>query len=82
MRLSAGDIAIERGGRSIFAGLSFEARAGAALIVTGPNGAGKSSLLRAIAGLLPLAAGAFALEGGASEATSANRRIISATPTR
>ena len=36
---------------------------------TGPNGAGKSSLLRAIAGFLPLAAGAFALEGGASEAS-------------
>ena len=69
MRLSAHDIAIERGGRLILAGLSFEARAGAALIVTGPNGAGKSSLLRAIAGLLPLAAGAFALEGGASEAS-------------
>jgi heme exporter protein A len=69
MRLRAHDIAIERGGRTILAGLSFEARAGAALIVTGPNGAGKSSLLRAIAGLLPLAAGAFALEGGASEAS-------------
>ena len=44
MRLSAKDIAIERGGRSILTGLSFEARAGAALILTGPNGAGKSPL--------------------------------------
>ncbi|HYA74519.1 MAG TPA: ATP-binding cassette domain-containing protein, partial [Roseiarcus sp.] len=69
MRLSAKNIAIERGGRSILTGLSFEARAGAALVLTGPNGAGKSSLLRAIAGFLPLAAGAFALEGGASEAS-------------
>ncbi len=69
MRLSGRDIAIERGGRSILAGLSFEARAGAALLVTGPNGAGKSTLLRAIAGFLPLAAGAFALDGGASEAS-------------
>jgi heme exporter protein A len=69
MRLSAKNIAIERGGRSILAGLSFEARAGAALVLVGPNGAGKSSLLRAIAGFLPLAAGAFALEGGASEAS-------------
>jgi heme exporter protein A len=69
MRLSANAVAVERGGRKILAGLSFEARAGAALIVTGPNGAGKSTLLRAIAGLLPLAAGAFALEGGASEAS-------------
>src|SRR5271155_986771 len=69
MRLSARDIAIERGGRAVLSGLSFEARAGAALVLTGPNGAGKSSLLRAIAGLLPLAAGAFALEGGADEAS-------------
>ena len=37
--------------------------------MTGPNGAGKSTLLRAIAGFLPLAAGAFALEGGASDAS-------------
>jgi heme exporter protein A len=69
MRLSGVNIAIERGGRSILTGLSFEARAGAALIVLGPNGAGKSSLLRAIAGLLPLAAGAIRLEGGADEAS-------------
>ena len=69
MRLSAKHIAIERGGRSILTGLSFEARAGAALILIGPNGAGKSTLLRAIAGFLPLAAGAFALEGGAQEAS-------------
>lgn len=69
MRLSARDIAIERGGRSILAGLSFESRAGEALVLTGPNGAGKSTLLRAIAGFLPLVAGAFALEGGAEEAS-------------
>ena len=69
MRLSAKNIAIERGGRSILAGLSFEALSGVALVLTGPNGAGKSTLLRAIAGFLPLAAGAFALEGGAQEAS-------------
>jgi len=69
MRLSAENIAVERGGRAVLTGLSFSARAGAALIVTGPNGAGKSTLLRAIAGFLPLAAGAFALEGGASESS-------------
>ena len=41
----------------MFSGLSFELRRGEALVVTGPNGAGKSSLLRALVGLLPLAAG-------------------------
>jgi heme exporter protein A len=69
MRLRASSIAIERGGRRLFARLSFDVAAGQALIVTGPNGAGKSSLLRAIADLLPLAEGEIALEGGASDAS-------------
>ena len=69
MRLRAWDLTIERGGRRVIAGLSFEATAGAALTVTGPNGAGKTSLLRALAGFLPIEAGGFALEGGDSERT-------------
>ena len=69
MRLRAWDLTIERGGRRVIAGLSFEAPAGAALIVTGPNGAGKTSLLRALAGFLPIEAGGFALDGGDSERT-------------
>ena len=67
MRLSAHEIAIERGGRRILSGVSFEALASVALLLVGPNGSGKSSLLRAIAGFLPLASGRFALEGGAAE---------------
>ena len=69
MRLRAWDLAIERGGRRLFEGLSFEAEAGAALIVTGPNGAGKSSLLRALCGFLPIEAGGFSLDGGDAELT-------------
>ena len=68
MRLSAHEIAIERGGRLILSGVSFEARAGAPLLLVGPNGSGKSSLLRAVAGFLPLAAGTLTLQGGAAEA--------------
>jgi len=67
MRLRAWDLTIERGGRRLFAKLSFEADTGSALIVTGPNGAGKSSLLRALCGFLPVHAGGFALEGGDPE---------------
>jgi heme exporter protein A len=69
LHLSAWDLAIERGGRRLFAGLSFELAEGAALIVTGPNGSGKSSLLRALCGFLPVQGGGFALEGGDAERT-------------
>ena len=69
MRLRAWDLTIERGGRRVIAELSFEAPASAALIVTGPNGAGKTSLLRALAGFLPIEAGGFVLDGGDGERT-------------
>ncbi|MBN9028078.1 heme ABC exporter ATP-binding protein CcmA [Kaistia sp. MMO-174] len=58
-RLSATDLAVSRGGRTIFAQISFMIGAGELLAVTGANGAGKSTLLRAVAGLLPLAAGSL-----------------------
>ncbi len=69
MRLSAKDIGLERGGRQLIDGLSFALKAGESLTVVGPNGAGKSSLLRAMAGFLPLSAGKFQVEGGDAEAT-------------
>ncbi|MGP0059619.1 MAG: heme ABC exporter ATP-binding protein CcmA [Beijerinckiaceae bacterium] len=62
MHIKARALRVERGGRRIFANLSFSLASGEALLVTGPNGAGKSTLLRALAGLLPLAAGEIALE--------------------
>lgn len=67
LRLSAREIALERGGRRLFAGLSLGVEAGEALVVIGPNGAGKSSLLRAIAGFVPLAEGSLVLQGGDAE---------------
>ena len=68
MRLRADHIAVDRGGRRLFSELAFELHSGQALAVRGPNGAGKTSLLRAIAGLLPLAEGALSFEGGDEEA--------------
>jgi heme exporter protein A len=73
MRLSAVDLACHRGGRDVFAGLSFAVASGEALVVTGRNGAGKSSLLRTIVGLVRLAHGTLTLEGGDPELTVAEQ---------
>jgi heme exporter protein A len=55
--LTAQNLAVFRGERLVFREISFAVPAGGALLLRGPNGAGKSSLLRAVAGLTPLAAG-------------------------
>ena len=52
-----------RGGRQVFAGLSFALAPGDVLVLRGPNGSGKSSLLRLLAGFLPPAAGHIAWAG-------------------
>ena len=57
------DVAIIRGNRLVFDGLSFEAKAGDIIWIRGANGSGKSTLLRLIAGLLPRASGQMTIEG-------------------
>ena len=73
LRLVAQDLACQRGGRIVFRDVSFSLDAGEALVVTGPNGAGKSSLLRQLAGLVDVAGGTLVLEGGLSEASTAEQ---------
>jgi heme exporter protein A len=68
----AEDLACTRGGRPVFAGVSFRVAGGGLLAVTGPNGAGKSSLLRILAGLLRAEAGTLRIEGGGDAATHAH----------
>ena len=73
MQLKGDNLACSRGGREVFAGLSFSLSGGEALLVTGRNGAGKSSLLRMIAGLISISAGRLALTGGEHDATLAEQ---------
>ncbi|MGH7025434.1 MAG: heme ABC exporter ATP-binding protein CcmA [Caulobacteraceae bacterium] len=72
------NLALERGGRVLFADLTARVAAGEALTVTGANGAGKTSLLRAVAGLLRPAAGEIVFEGAAdpAEARRADCHLI------
>ena len=83
MRLMAADLACVRGGRrGVFRARALRSAPGEALLVTGPNGAGKSSLLRLVAGLVRLAGGQLALEGGEPDATHRRAGALSRPPGR
>ena len=73
MRLNAVDLDCRRGGREVFAGVSFQLARGEALAVTGRNGAGKSSLLRIVGGFIRPAGGRLRLEDGDPELTIAEQ---------
>ena len=62
-QLKLQEIAIRRGGRQLFSGVSLRLDAGQACALTGRNGVGKTSLLRAVAGLVALEAGEIGFGG-------------------
>lgn len=61
--LSATDLRIERDGMTVVDHLDFAIDSGCWCGVIGANGSGKTSLLRAIAGRLPVAAGSLTING-------------------
>jgi len=65
--LDASGLSLRAGGalsqRVLFAGLGLRVAPGERWIVVGPNGAGKSSLLAALAGVFPIAAGSVRIDG-------------------
>jgi len=62
------DLALQRGERLLFRGLSAQVRRGEAVALTGANGAGKTSLLRAVAGFIRPAAGTIGFTGAGGAA--------------
>lgn len=60
---TADNLTVFRGNRLILSGVGFVLRPGGILLLRGANGSGKTSLLRALAGLTPLAAGTLLWDG-------------------
>lgn len=67
MKLTVENLEVVRGEDLILSGLSFETSSGKALVIRGPNGTGKSTLLRAVAGLLPLEGGTVSIDDPSGE---------------
>jgi len=61
--IAVSDLAIRYGRLTAVRDVSFAMQEGEILFITGPNGAGKSSLMRAIAGVTPTAAGRIEFAG-------------------
>lgn len=62
-------------GLAIVKGASIHAAAGEIVVLLGPNGAGKSSLIKAIAGIVPVSGGEVWLEGQEITAVPAHQKI-------
>ena len=63
MSIEARDLSVRLGRNTVVNGVSMAAAAGEITVVAGPNGAGKSTLLKALAGILPAAAGGVFMNG-------------------
>ncbi|MGO4714140.1 ABC transporter ATP-binding protein [Bradyrhizobium sp. 2TAF24] len=62
-RVEIRDLVVQRAGKQVLHGVSLDIAAGEVTALVGANGAGKSSLVGAIAGMLPAAAGRITFDG-------------------
>nr|WP_305123295.1 ABC transporter ATP-binding protein [Roseomonas sp. GC11] len=69
------DASVAYGPIEAVSGLSIRVEPGQVVAIVGANGAGKTTLMKAIAGILPLAAGRILLEGRDITAMPAHRRV-------
>ena len=74
MWLELAEVDVELGGRAVVRGASAQVAAGELVVIVGPNGAGKTTLLRALAGLVPPAAGSVRAFG--RDPARAPRRLV------
>lgn len=63
MVLEVTDLDVSAGSRKLVTGVSFRIEPGTVTAVLGANGAGKSELVLALAGMMPITAGRFTLDG-------------------
>ncbi|MBT9386291.1 ABC transporter ATP-binding protein [Pseudooceanicola sp. CBS1P-1] len=61
--ISLSDLHLGYGGRDVIAGLSLEVRAGEFIALLGQSGCGKTTILRALAGFVPVRAGRISVGG-------------------
>jgi ABC-type polar amino acid transport system ATPase subunit len=71
--LDVSGLDVQRGSRAIVRGVSFQAARGEIVAVMGASGAGKTAMLRAVAGLDPIASGSIAIDGVRLDAGSRQR---------
>lgn len=74
LSLAVKDLAVERGGRVVVAGVGFELAPGEALTLRGANGTGKTSILRAVAGFARPVEGAVRFTNAGTEIEAAEAR--------
>lgn len=73
--VSAHDLSVERGGRTVLDSLSFDVRRGSVTGLLGPSGGGKTTLMRAIVGVQSHVSGALTVLGEPAGSAPLRRRV-------